>query len=71
MIKTFRHNGNACCDSCGEKMDNVMGIRCSYLLAEREQAVYIFLCKNCINELAIKLKRSYYIDKFDEDIVND
>lgn len=71
MIKTFRHKGNTCCDFCGEKMDNAMGIKCLYLLAEREQAVYIFLCKNCLNELAIKLKRSYYIDKFDEDIKND
>lgn len=71
MIETFRSKANTYCDSCGDKMNDATGIKYSYSIAERKQATYIYLCKNCLNELAIKCKRSYYIDKFDEDIKND
>ena len=71
MIKTFRHKAKVYCDFCGDVMNEATGIKHSYLIAEREQSSCIYLCKNCLNELAIKLKRSYYIDKFDEDIAND
>lgn len=57
------------CQSCGKSMFEPTGIVVDFQ-EQRTWVTTIYLCKDCLNELATKSKRLYYTNVAEEDYTN-